>query len=153
MTSSDFDALLVSCGLPSSPAVLDAPGLTPEEATRLVAALTAGGVHGRVLEGASLKNKADLLSAVAAAFQFPGHFGNNWDALVDCWSDMVWLPSKGYVGVLLDAAAFRKADAKAHDELVTVCNDVAERWRGREGGMVFHLVRGTAARAAKKSGK
>jgi RNAse (barnase) inhibitor barstar len=150
MTTLEFDALLVACGLPASPAVLDAPGLSTEEADRLVAALTACGVLARVLDGTALKGKADLLGAVAKAFDFPGYFGNNWDALVDCWSDMSWAPAPGYVCVLTGADALRKAGPKVHDEFVTVCHDVAERWAGDPDRVVFRLVHGVAAKKPAK---
>jgi len=66
-----------------------------------------------------------LLKSIAAALRFPAWFGQNWDALEDCLSD---LPGKGYVllfdhakpgddlGVLIDvlrsSAEFRAAHGK-----------------------------------------
>jgi RNAse (barnase) inhibitor barstar len=45
--------------------------------------------------------KESLLRAIAESLSFPGYFGNNWDALEECLTDLSWLPAKGYV-VLLD---------------------------------------------------
>jgi hypothetical protein len=144
MSTPAFDALVSSCAQPGGPVVVEAGPLTGPEAGRLVAALAPQGIQARVLDGARLSGKADLLRALAAAFHFPGHFGHNWDALIDCWSDMSWLLARGYVCVLLSADAFQAADPATHDAFVTVCHDVAERWHGHDPGVVFKLVRGAA---------
>ena len=69
------------------------------------------------------------------------HFGNNWDALVDSWSDLSWLPGRGYVCVLLHANAFKKADRESYNMLATVAGDVAERWKEHDPTVAFKLVR------------
>lgn len=38
-----------------------------------------------------VRGKADLLARFAEALQFPDWFGQNWDALADCLSDLSWL--------------------------------------------------------------
>jgi RNAse (barnase) inhibitor barstar len=143
MSKLDLDALVAQCTRPGPPAVLEAEGLSAEQAGRLCAALAAHDIQARVIDGARLSGKADLLRALASAFAFPGYFGHNWDALVDCWSDMSWLPARGYVCVFLHADAFRAADPAAHETFLQVCGDVAERWRGHDPGVVFKLVRGS----------
>ena len=127
--------------------MFEAPNLSTPEAVRLANALGLRGIVARAIDGAKLKGKADLLRAVAAEHHFPDYFGNNWDALIDCWSDMSWLPAKGYVTLILHADTFQSAHAKAHDELVTVCNDVAERWHGHDVTLALKLVRGVGAPA------
>lgn len=64
-----------------------------------------------VIARIAFAEKERLLNNIAAALEFPDWFGQNWDALEDCLSD---LPGKGYVllfdepeagddlGVLLD---------------------------------------------------
>jgi hypothetical protein len=44
-----------------------------------------------------IKSKANLLSAVASAGQFPGYFGGNWDALLDCLRDFSWIRNRRIV--------------------------------------------------------
>lgn len=122
------------------PAVLRPGRLTAGEIERLTSELASKTVQARRIDGARLGSKADLLKAIALAFSFPGYFGNNWDALVDCWSDMSWLPAAGYVCFFTGADAFRKKDPAAHDMLLKVAGDVAQRWKDPPEKL-FKLVR------------
>lgn len=40
------------------------------------------------IDAAPLKSKVALLQAIASAFGFPSYFGDNWDALYDCLTDL-----------------------------------------------------------------
>ena len=73
------------------------------------------------------------LQSIAGALAFPDWFGQNWDALEDCLSDLSWREAQGYV-LLFEHAA-------AGDEL-GILTDVlaasAEFWKGR--GKPFFAV-------------
>jgi RNAse (barnase) inhibitor barstar len=142
MSVSAFDTLLGQCRQAGGPVVVEAGALTAEEASRLASALEAQRIQARVLDGKKLNGKAALLRALAAAFAFPSHFGHNWDALIDSWSDLSWLPAAGYVTVLLHADDFRTAHPRIDEEFVQVCDDVARRWHEHDARIVFKLVRG-----------
>ncbi len=142
MSTPSLDSLLAQCRRPEGPAVIEARTLSAEEAGRLAASLDDHDIQARVIDGAHLGGKADLLREVAAALGFPSHFGHNWDALIDCLSDMSWLPGRGYVLILIHAETFRTADARAHETLLEVCDEVAERWHEYDAEIVFKLVRG-----------
>jgi RNAse (barnase) inhibitor barstar len=141
MSTPALDKLAAQCLKPTGPAVLEVTGLTAEEALRLVTMLAPHNILGRVIDASRLGTKADLLRAVATAFAFPSHYGQNFDALIDCWSDMSWLPAKGYVGIVLGAEAFRRKDPTAYETFIEVCDDVAERWREYDPSVVFKVVR------------
>jgi len=47
--------------------------------------------HAAAVIDAGLDSKAKLLSHLARALSFPDYFGENWDALVDCLSDLEWI--------------------------------------------------------------
>lgn len=38
-----------------------------------------------------IKEKPDLLNALARVLKFPDYFGHNWDALAECLRDFQWL--------------------------------------------------------------
>ena len=70
--------------------------------------------------------KDGLLRAIAAALRFPDWFGQTWDALEDCLTDLSWLDADGYVLVF--------DEARAGDDfgvLVDVLRSSAEHWAGR----------------------
>ena len=74
--------------------------------------------------------KDRTLERIAAALQFPGWFGGNWDALEECLGDLSWLDAKGHVivfeGALPDAT------------LLEILRDIAEAWKAR--GVPFFAV-------------
>jgi RNAse (barnase) inhibitor barstar len=145
MSKPSLEMLLAQCRKPEGPSVIEAESLSTAEANLLAASLAAVNIHARVIDGAGIGGKADLLRALATAFQFPSHFGHNWDALIDCWSDLSWLPASGYVCLLLEADAFRAAHPRIHETLLEVCTDVAERWHEYDPRTVFKLLRSAKA--------
>ena len=141
MSTPAFDTLLEQCSLPDGPVVLEAAALSVDEVSQLTSALADRNIQARAINGRRLSSKADLLRELAGAFGFPSYFGHNWDALIDCWSDLFWLPARGYVCILLNADAFAAADAEAHDTLLNLCQHVADRWHSHDEEFVFKLVR------------
>jgi RNAse (barnase) inhibitor barstar len=62
----------------------------------------------RVLRGRKVRTEAALFDHVATAFSFPSYFGETWDALADCVSDLPSVPHllivSGASELLADAA-------------------------------------------------
>jgi len=141
MSTPKLQTLLEQCCQPDAPALVEVDTLSETEEAQLTAALVERNIQARTINGTHLAGKADLLRDLAGAFGFPSYFGHNWDALIDCWSDMFWLPARGYVCVLLNAEAFAKIDPEAHKTLLSICQHVAERWLSHDDQMVFKLVR------------
>jgi RNAse (barnase) inhibitor barstar len=65
-------------------------------------AATSGNVA-RVVRGVKCRTAPALFDEFAAAWQFPPYFGENWDALDECLSDLDWLPAQAYVLVVTNA--------------------------------------------------
>ncbi len=77
--------------------------------------------------------KATLLKGIAEALAFPDWFGENWDALEDCLTDLSWSGAPGHV-LLFEGA-------RAGDDfgvLVDILQSAAEYWAGR--GKPFFAV-------------
>ncbi|HEU4678663.1 MAG TPA: barstar family protein [Terrimicrobiaceae bacterium] len=106
--------------------------LTGPEASALAARLTHDGLAARVVDCEAIRSKEGLLQALAEAFAFPNHFGSNWDALLDCLSDLHWLPASGYVLIMLRARYLETADPRSFNTFLEVCQEAAARWRGRK---------------------
>lgn len=68
------------------------------------------------IDGSAVKNKENLMKAVAEAFRFPSYFGENWDAMLDCLrsipdeieGDVFVLSVKNSVAFLSDDPQCRK---------------------------------------------
>ena len=63
------------------------------------------------LDGSAIKNKADLLSALAAGLKFPAYFGHNWDALLDCLRSLPDFIEAGGYAVIIEKSALFLADS------------------------------------------
>ena len=79
--------------------------------------------------------KTALLRRVAAALGFPGWFGENWDALEDCLTDLSWREAQGHV-LALEGFQFLPADELG--ELIDVMITAAEFWADQ--GRAFFAV-------------
>jgi Barstar (barnase inhibitor) len=84
--------------------------------------------------------KEQLLKNIAAALQFPGWFGQNWDALEDSLTDLSWLGAGGHVLLFENP---RPGDDLG--VLMDVLRSSAEWWAGR--GKPFFAVFIDPARA------
>jgi RNAse (barnase) inhibitor barstar len=84
----------------------------------------------RAVRGRKMHRKTPLFDEFAAALQFPGYFGENWDALDECLRDLDdWIPRQaGYVLVVtepMEVLRDRPADFKI---LVRVLGSAVTEW-------------------------
>ena len=140
-----LDDLAKQCTDPAGPFLVEAENLSAEAAARLAEVLQTRIIVARVVDAAKLRSKQELLTSIAQAFDFPGHFGHNWDALLDCLSDFAWLPAQGHVCIFLHGEALQKADGATCNRFLQVAEEAAQRWRQRQAGF-FKLVIGGRAR-------
>jgi RNAse (barnase) inhibitor barstar len=83
-------------------------------------------------------SKTDVFREFDRAFSFP-FFGNNWDALNDCLSDLSWLDTgAGVVLVISNYRQFLDFDVRSFGMIVDIWLDCAEFWHGHD--KPFHIV-------------
>jgi hypothetical protein len=84
------------------------------------------------LEGAKVTTADRYFAALAALFQFPDYFGQNWDAVADCLTDLDWQSGDRIVVVHSDTQAISGIDG---DVLTAVWRSTIEFWQ-QQGVMV-----------------
>lgn len=72
-------------------------------------------------------DKRKLMQRIAATLGFPDWFGENWDALEDCLTDLSWCEAKGHVLVF---EGFQFLPAEEVGVLIDVLISAAEFWPG-----------------------
>lgn len=84
----------------------------------------------------SVKDKAALLKAFAAAFAFPATFGGNWDALADCLQDLSWRRDRGCVLYLRGAGAYARTAPLEWATTLEIVTISANYWKTRDRSFV-----------------
>ena len=79
----------------------------------------------------TVKDKAALLKAFAAAFTFPATFGGNWDALADCLQDLSWRRDRGCVVYLRGAGRYARTAPAEWATALEILTVSANYWRSR----------------------
>jgi len=83
---------------------------------------------------AEAATKQQVLATIAAAFQFPKHFGKKFDALGDCLTDLAYKagPQPGFLVVLEQLPNTQKFDKEARETLLDVFRDAADFWADKK---------------------
>ena len=105
---------------------------TTLDAEEIVAAAKTLDLPAYKLNVGKARGKSGLLEHFAKVLRFPDYFGNNWDALNDCLTDLSWLDAKGWVLILLNGNRFARDNQAAFDTAVEVLNSAADHWRGQK---------------------
>jgi RNAse (barnase) inhibitor barstar len=82
----------------------------------------------RVLRGSKMTTDADLFDEVGAALQFPDYFGENWNALEDCLSDLEWMPADCYLIVVTEVDTMLTEVPDLLEHLLVTFSRVAQGW-------------------------
>lgn len=109
--------------------------LLPEvEADRIVwpmrCAPGAGAV--RVIRGVKCETLDALFNEVGAALQFPDYFGENWDALDECITDLEWLPAEWYLLHVDQVECILPDDPADFRIFLRILLDAGATWRDPE---------------------
>lgn len=77
----------------------------------------------------SVSSKQELFEALARSLSFPEYFGANWDALIDCLSDLSWIDANEVTVVHEGLPALPEGELRTYLECL---QDVRERTEGRD---------------------
>jgi RNAse (barnase) inhibitor barstar len=96
------------------------------------------------VEGKNIARKEQLLNHVETALHFPGYFGDNWDALEECLTDMEWIDAPGYLIYYdhIDGLLAEHPDQFA--TFVEICRDAVDSWK-EDGTPMLVLLSGIKA--------
>lgn len=77
-------------------------------------------------EGAA--DKDAFLAAVSRAFDFPDYFGSNWDALLDCLTDLSWRAASGYLIFIEGLQTLAENAPREFGTALEILDDAARTW-------------------------
>ena len=89
----------------------------------------------KIIKGRLCKTPATLFAEFARALEFPDYFGHNWDALEECLADLEWLPAKGYILLITDAAQVLSNDETEYETFLEILCDAGEAWGSGQAGI------------------
>jgi RNAse (barnase) inhibitor barstar len=96
------------------------------------------------IEGRNIGRKDQLLSHFAHALHFPNHFGDNWDALEECLTDLEWIDGEGYVIYYDHIDGLLAEHPDQFETLVEILRDAVASWK-EDGTAMIVLLSGSKA--------
>lgn len=97
------------------------------------------GMNNKVItcRGESMTTTKDMYREISAAWQFPYYFGWNAAAVVDCLSDLAWMPAESYFFVIYDAnVLLSRENSKEIAGLFRDFLEISRRWREDMAGVI-----------------
>ena len=96
------------------------------------------------VDGKSISRKEQLLAHVSTALRFPDYFGDNWDALEECLTDLSWVDAPGYVIYFDHIDTLLAAHPDQFETFVEICRDAVGSWK-EDGTAMIVLLSGARA--------
>jgi RNAse (barnase) inhibitor barstar len=94
----------------------------------------------RVIQGRTCGTRESTLDEFARALDFPEYFGNNWDALEDCLTDLEWLSSRKFVFVVEHTDALLREERGMLTNLGDILKAAAAFWQDHDPPAAFHVI-------------
>jgi RNAse (barnase) inhibitor barstar len=102
------------------------------------------------IDGKNIARKEQLLNHVATALHFPTDFGQNWDALEECLTDMEWVDADGYLIYYEHIEGLQSAHPDQFETLVEILRDAVSSWKEDDTAMIVLLAGGKAPKGVKR---
>jgi RNAse (barnase) inhibitor barstar len=80
------------------------------------------------VRGTKSSDEPHLFDELAAALQFPYYFGENWNAVWDCITDLNWLKGSSFLLVFDSAEHLLSESEREFKFLIEVLRDAHDRW-------------------------
>jgi RNAse (barnase) inhibitor barstar len=108
--------------------------MSQDEASELVYLLQCSPDMGsvRVIRGWKCSTYEALHNEVAAALQFPEYYGENWDAMDECVTDLAWMPADWYLIHLSAIERLLPSDEKDFSVFVRILSEAGRAWANPE---------------------
>ena len=103
------------------------------------AAAKRAGFAAFVIDGKNIARKEQLLNHAALALHFPKDFGDNWDALEECLTDLEWVDADGYVIYYDHIDGLLAAHPDQFETLVEILRDAVASWKEDDTAMIVLL--------------
>jgi RNAse (barnase) inhibitor barstar len=87
-----------------------------------------------------INSKKTFLKQAAEAMEFPQYFGNNWDALDECITDLRWCPAQRYVIFYDHADIFAQAEPSQYQIALDILNSEKEYWEANNIALKFSPI-------------
>jgi hypothetical protein len=91
-----------------------------------------------VVRGWKCQTKETLHNEIGAALQFPGYYGENWNALDECLHDLSWLPAGRYLLVINCVEKLLPDDDQSLRLFLDVLSEASCVWSER--GILFEVI-------------
>lgn len=97
------------------------------------------------LDGSKMSGVDEVFGQFSDTLGFPAYFGWNWNALLDCLSDLSWRPADAYLIVVNRAEEMLFGRREERSALFSVLSKAAREWAnplGKPGGqgVVFKVL-------------
>jgi len=96
------------------------------------------------IDGKNIGRKEQLLNHAANAMRFPKTFGDNWDALEECLTDLEWVDGDGYLIYYDHIDGLLNAHPDQFETLVEILRDAVASWK-EDGEAMVALLSGAKA--------
>ncbi len=102
-----------------------------EDARAFFQAANGAGLNAWRIDLGLAGNARELHHTLAHALDFPDWFGENWDALADCLSDLSWHEADGHLLVLTRCEHLQEKDPGCYAALLDLLKDVVMAWQAQ----------------------
>ena len=98
------------------------------------------------IDGPKCTTKTGLFSVFGRALKFPPYFGNNWDAFEECINDLKWVPSDGYLVMIVNAEHLLLNSEHDYKTFVDIMQKAGANWAKQQTGekdspsVPFHVL-------------